>query len=68
MKPLKSKPADPQETKRRIDEALGKHDRGEPLTEKELTIVYWVRHGGGCHACGSGRPQVAVTVRSSDGR
>lgn len=64
MRGLKSKPSDPEESRKRIEAALRKHELGEPLTEKELTIVYWVRHGGGCHACGgSGHRGVTVAVR-----
>ena len=49
---LKSKPVDPLETRRRVEDALRKHESGEILTEMEQTVVYWLRHGGGCHACG----------------
>ena len=59
MKKLKSRPADPRETQRRIRVALEKHRRGERLTAAEETIVYWLRHGGGCHACGGVRVAVA---------
>jgi hypothetical protein len=52
MAGLKSRPADPEGSRKRVEGALRKHDLGEPLTEKETLIVYWVRHGGGCHACG----------------
>lgn len=65
MKKLKSRPADPRETRKRIEEALGKHERGERLTEKEEMIVYWLLHGGGCHACGG--VKVAVTRRHERG-
>jgi len=63
MKKLKSRPTDPRETKKRIEAALGKHERGERLTETEETIVYWHLHGGGCHACGG----VKVAVRNEGG-
>lgn len=64
---LKSKPSDPWETKRRVEEALRKHDRGEALTESEQTVVYWVKYGGGCHACGStAGVRVAVRRTSED--
>lgn len=64
MKQLKSKPADPRETRKKIEEALGKHERGEPLNETETTIVYWLLHGGGCHACGG--VKVAVTGKGGE--
>ena len=64
MKKLKSRPTDPRETKKRIEAALGKHERGERLTETEETIVYWLLHGGGCHACGG----VKVAVARDDER
>lgn len=63
---LKSRPSDPRETRRRVEEALRKHDRGEALTETEQTVVYWVRHGGGCHACGS-TAGVRVAVKATSG-
>ena len=61
---LKSKPPTPERSaavKKRIEVALEKHDRGEPLTEGEMRIVYWTLYGGGCHACG-GSPGVQVVV------
>lgn len=42
-------------------EALGKHARGERLTEHEWTIVQYAR-GGGCHACGI---KIAVARREA---
>lgn len=60
---LKSKPMTPEEAKataRRVEAALGKHGRGEPLTEHEWTIVQYAL-GGGCHACGAS-PAVRVVV------
>jgi len=61
---LKSKPSDPEKIQERVEAALAKHDRGEPLTEKEWTIVYWVRYSAGCHACGGSGVGVNVLVRS----
>lgn len=46
---------------KRIEVALEKHDCGEPLTETEMRIVYWIRYSAGCHACGSS-PGVQVAV------
>lgn len=66
MRWLKSRPSDPWETKRRIEEALRKHGRGEPLTETEQAVVYWVRHGGGCHACGSAAGVKVAVKRTSE--
>jgi hypothetical protein len=69
VRDLKSKPLDPERSeavRRRIEAALAKHDRGEKLTEQEELLVYWVRHGGGCHACGGPSPGVMVVVRSPD--
>lgn len=43
----------------KIRESLGKHGRGEPLTERGWTIVQYAL-GGGCHACGM---RIAVTKR-----
>lgn len=62
MSPLKSKPLIPakaEEVKRRIEGALARYDRGETLTEKELLIAQWIRHGGGCSSCAA----VPVIVR-----
>lgn len=61
MSGLKSGPSDPEESRKRVEGALRKHDLGEALTEKESLIVYWVRHGGGCHVCGA----INVVVRTS---
>lgn len=61
---LKSKPPTPESSaavKKRIEVALAKHARGQPLTAKEEMIVYWTLYGGGCHACG-GSPGVRVVV------
>lgn len=62
MSGLKSRPVDPRETRRRIEAALDKHGRGERLTETEQTIVYWLFHAGGCHACGGVRVAVGNEV------
>jgi hypothetical protein len=62
MKGLKSKPSDPARIQARVEAALAKHDRGEPLTEKDWTIVYWSRYAAGCHACGGSGVGVAVTL------
>lgn len=65
---LRSKPRSlekQEELRKRIEVALAKHDRGEPLSDNEMTIVYWVRYGGGCHACGgSTTAGVKVAVMS----
>lgn len=65
---LRSKPPSlekQEELKKRIEAALAKHDRGEPLSDEEMTIVYWVRYRGGCHACGgSTTAGIKVAVRS----
>ncbi len=64
---LKSKAPTPERSaalEERIEAALAKHERGEPLTEGEMRIVYWVRYSAGCHTCG-GSAGVAVAV---DGR
>ena len=61
---LKSEPPTPESSaavKKRIEVALTKHDRGEPLTEGEMRVVYWTLYGGGCHA-GGGSPGVHVVV------
>lgn len=66
MKELKSRPLSPSESgevQKRIEDALAKHDRGKPLSEKEWTIVYWVRYAAGCHACGGSSAGVDVAVR-----
>ena len=63
MSSLKSRPADPRETEKRIESALEKHRRGEPLSTTEETVVYWHLHGGACHACGGVR--VAVNGRGA---
>ncbi len=65
MRKLKSKPSDPEKIRKRVQAAFAKHDRGEPLTETEQRIVYWVRYGGGCHACGGSSAGVKVVVRRS---
>lgn len=53
---LESSPPDADAMHGRMDDALLKDMLGEPLSERELMIVQWVRHGGGCAACG---PSVA---------
>lgn len=61
---LKSKALTPERSaalKERIEAALAKHDRGEPLTEGEMRIVYWTRYSAGCHVCG-GPTGVTVAV------
>ena len=56
-KKLVSPPPDPRAMRRRLDEALMKDMLGQPLSDRELAIVQWNRHGGGCAACGpSGAP------------
>jgi len=44
-------------SRRRVEAALRKAERGEELTEKETMIVQWERALGGCHACG---PRIRV--------
>jgi hypothetical protein len=70
VSPLKSRPLPPekaQEVERRVARTLARYDRGEPLTDHEQLIAYWLRHGEGCHACGAGGPAgIAVAVRSPD--
>ena len=69
MRELKSKPLSPEKAatlERRIVAALAKHDRGEELTEKEWTLVYWVRYAGGCPICGG--KGVTIAVRPSADR
>ena len=52
---------------KRIEVALARYERGEPLTEKEWTIVQYAL-GGGCRVCGgSGYRGVRVVVRSPSG-
>jgi hypothetical protein len=53
-------PSDREANKARIEAALEKYDRGEPLSEVEWTIVYWLRFSAGCHACGGPGMRVAV--------
>jgi hypothetical protein len=48
---LKRKPLDGEATRRRVEAALLKAERGEDLTKKELRIVQWVTRPGGCRAC-----------------
>lgn len=71
MRKPKSKPLDAEGMRKRVDDALLKDARGEPLTEKELMIVQWIKHGGGgCRACSSGiavRLQSTATGGSRDG-
>lgn len=61
MKKLKSRPSDPEKIRKKIETSLRKHDLGEPLTEKELLIVQWIRYSGGCAArrASGGRQQFA---------
>lgn len=35
----------------RLDEALLKEMLGQPLHDRELAIVQWVRNGEGCTSC-----------------
>lgn len=65
---LKSKPSDPERIQKRIDAALAKHDRGEPLTEVEMRIVYWIRYSAGCHACGGRSAEVRIATSVPDPR
>jgi hypothetical protein len=58
---LESKPSDSSETRERVEAALGRHARGEALTEREWTIVQYAL-GGGCHACGGSGIWVAVRL------
>ncbi len=51
---VKSKPLDCEGMRRRVQAALQKAERGEELTNKELTIVQWVTSPGGCRACSAG--------------
>lgn len=67
MRKLESKPPDPEKTRKRVETTLRKHELGEPLTEKELMIVQWVRYGG-CHACGGSFAAVKVAVRPRNRR
>lgn len=62
MKLLKSKPPDGEGMRERVDDALRKHELGEPLNQKELTIVQWVKYGGGCAACSG--VEVAINLRA----
>jgi hypothetical protein len=67
---LKSKPLtrdQSEELERRIEAALAKHNHGEPLTETEQRIVYWVRYAAGCHACGGAGVDVVVRRRPDTG-
>lgn len=43
---------DPDAMRRRLDEALLKDMLGQPLSEREVVMVQWVRNGGGCSVCG----------------
>lgn len=51
-KRLASAPPDPEAMRRRLDAALKKELLGQPLSQRELAMVQWVRNGGGCAACG----------------
>lgn len=51
---LVSKPSDPEVSRRHVEAAFRKAERGEELTEKEMMIVQWETALGGCHACGIG--------------
>jgi hypothetical protein len=58
---LKGKTSDLDTKRARVEAALARHASGEPLTEREWTIVQYAL-GGGCHACG-GSGSVTVAVR-----
>lgn len=60
MKPLESKPPDGAGMRKRVDDALRKHQIGKALNQKELMIVQWVKYGGGCAACSG----VEIAVKS----
>ena len=66
MTGLKSRPADPRETAKKIAEALRKRERGERLTEQDETVLYWLFHGG-CHACGGVKAAVAARDEGESG-
>ena len=51
-KKLVSPPPDPEAMRRRLDRALMKDMLDHPLSERELAMVQWTRHGGGCATCG----------------
>lgn len=63
---LESKPSDPNETGERVEAALARHASGEPLAEREWTIVQYAL--GGCHACGGQGVRVAVRLPGSTSR
>ncbi len=51
---LVSRQSDPEASRRRVEAAFRKAERGEELTEKETLIVQWeTALSRGCHACGS---------------
>ncbi len=61
MRELKSHPPDGDRMRKRVDNALRRYELGETLNRKELTIVQWVKHGGGCSACSG--VEVAINPR-----
>ncbi len=60
-----SKPRGVQGMKQRVEVALGKAERGEELTKKELTIVQWVTRSGGCRVCS---PRIRISHRREKDR
>lgn len=48
---LVSQPSDAEASRRRVEAALEKAERGEKLTEKETMIVQWERSINACHCC-----------------
>ncbi|TCJ20589.1 hypothetical protein E0L93_00815 [Rubrobacter taiwanensis] len=51
---MKSRPPDREGMRRRVDEALRKHERGEELSERELRIVQMTLYRGGSVAANQG--------------
>lgn len=58
-----SEPSDAQGMRRRVKAVLCKAERGAELTKKELMIVQWIKHGGGCLACSGRRMDEAARRR-----
>lgn len=51
VRKLVSRPSDAETSRRRVEAALKKAERGEKLTEKETMIVQWERSINSCHCC-----------------
>ncbi len=51
VRKLVSRPSDVETSRRRVEAALKKAERGEKLTEKETMIVQWERSINSCHCC-----------------